>query len=192
LQQWRISGGNLLSATANFYIMMLIFAGIGGAIWLSWWLILGRNHKPKEKTEESDKKEIPLSSIYARIHDNLDGQRSYNTDLPGETVKKIKEQFHNLGGQWNYKGKKVYEFCRTGDNDQFGYAANIYVPYELYLSIDRSNPPSTLHRYVNQPEISITRNVQKKQSIFEKYQALIWWSLGMAFIIFMIVSSRHN
>lgn len=166
------------------YIMIgLVVLGIAFASLKSRWSS-GVFQKGKDKSNEKDKekrKEVIEQPVYARIKDNL-SRTSYNTTLTGDIVKKIKEKYGSLGGQWNFNGKWLYEFCRHDKED--------YEPYDNFLSPDREHPPSALHRYIDQPEIAISRNVQIEKNLMERYSWLLPWTIGIGFLIFMLVSGR--
>ncbi len=178
---------------SQFWIVLIGMVVISGLLVAIWWVMTsGKKAKESQynrwlnsvQTEEKEGggvEELP-EPVTAIIRDNFDGQKTYQAEISGEIVKAIRDKYGNLGGQWNVDGKNVFELCRI--------AENVYTPYENYLVKDRSNPPSSLYSYINQPEIAISRNVQRKESLIQKYGHLLLWCLAIAFIIFMMVASK--
>jgi len=138
----------------------------------------------REETKPQTEVVIPLyDPIEALIWDNS-SRRVYTKTLDGVVATTIAQVYGNLGGQRNYNGKDYYEYVRVNETD--------YRPYDLYLTPDRSHPPSELNSYVHQPEIAISRDVTPKQGFMDKYKNYLFFCFGIAFIIFMMVSSKGS
>lgn len=169
----------------TFWIVLLGLALVVGSVLFVFVYLLPRLPKRKKvdkEEKEEEEEEIDELPVFARVRDNFDGHKTYNTTLSPKIVRSIKEKHSTLGIQESFRGKLLYTFCRISEDD--------YVPYYKYLTPDRSHPPSALYRYIHQPEIAISRNVQKKQGFMEKYGGLLPWTVAIAFIIFMIVASK--
>jgi hypothetical protein len=160
----------------NFYFVLGLLCAGALLLWLLIKYAFPKIFKGKKKQVESGQ------PVYARIRDNYEGHRSYNKWLSADEIQLIKNEFGDLGGQWKFRGQSIYCFCRDGIDH--------YIPYNRFLNQSREFPPIKLYKYVSQPEIKISRNLQSKESAMEKYGHLIPFALGMGFIIFMIVASR--
>lgn len=136
---------------------------------------------PKEAHKLEEKTVISELPVEARIFDNKK-RKVYNDLLPGDVVAEVKETYSDLGRQWNKDGLLLYELCLKASGE--------YVPLETYLTIARDNPPTRVHRALNQKEkMSIAFNTKTSKSLMEKYGKYLPWLLAIAFVIFLIVAS---
>lgn len=126
--------------------------------------------------------ETSVPPITARIYDNM-SRKVYIQTIGSKLQSEIIAHSNiGLGRQWNYDKRWMYALCREGEN--------VYFPVEKYLDQSRDNPPSELWGYLNQPEIGVTRNVETNRNFMQQYGHILPYILGIAFIIFMMVSSN--
>ena len=171
--------------TPGVFIPVLI-----GLIAIIGYYLYDRRRKRKVKADEKenggitseDKKEDKkYEPIDARIFDN-NNRRVYNQELSGAVVKSIIDQYHALGRQWNREGKYVYGFIKEKEDFK-----PITIP-----QADITNPPEKLHFDMQQPEIPIIMDMREEKNFFDKYGMVLVWGAIMAFILFLMMSSRNG
>lgn len=176
---------------ANQIIQFIVIAIIAGtAAYLVGYFAL-RKFLPKRlaKTESSkaEEEKITYEPVDARIYDN-DRRRIYNKVLDSKLVQAIienKDRGLGLGRQWNYNGKMVYALVKYQDKDHISQ----YRPIEVYMTDVADCPPFDIYDAINQPEVALTDDVSVEGNFVQKYGHLLLFCFGIAFIIFMIVSS---
>lgn len=142
--------------------------------------------QPADQQNTPDVEYPPIQALIWN-NDNLTG--GYISTIDSKTQNRIikdKDNGYGLGRQWSYMGKLVYEFIKTGES---------YIPTTKYILALERNPhlilPSQIYDKAVQPEIAITRRLSGQQSSWKDYMgSILVWSAVIAFIIFMIVSSK--
>lgn len=158
--------------------------------WYGWRMI------KKQKAEKVEAEKISLETAFvksetvsvmaeqpieARIYDAAK-RAIYNDTLPGNVVARIRADYRTIGRQWNKDGKWLYAFNLIPDGN--------YIPVELSLDATRENPPTRVHRALNQKEkVGIFFNVKLQKSFMQQYGKYMPYFLGIAFIIFMMVAN---
>lgn len=145
--------------------------------------------KPKIKTQAVEKTETggeieesvqTYEDVEARVYDNTT-RTIYNTTIPGKVVARIREQDGNLGRKWLKDGKEAYALNKVGSNE--------YKVVRVPITMDQ--PPSKLHRALQQQEIEICYNVQPVEGMFQKLLPILIWSGAIIFIMFLMVSNKQ-
>jgi hypothetical protein len=179
----------------NFsFSMDILYAILGAGILIAGFIYLMRKRSKKkvegyDKTPEKqgsdkeDDKELVASGytrpITARIADNTN-RTIYTADISGEDVKKIYETYGTLGRQWNREGKFVYGMVKLAERQ--------YKP--IAIPATANCPPEKLHYDMEQPEIPVIMDMREEKNFLDKYGKLLVWGGIMAFMIFMVMSSR--
>jgi len=169
----------LLAAGAAFVLLCIYYAYI-------------RIRKPKyQETPAADTKVDNTKDreetggygpIMAGVYDNESRRVDYFCEIPAEIVNKIVGEHGTLGRQWNRDGKYIYAMVKDKK-----YTSG-YCPINIEPRSD--NDPVKLHYDMQQPEIAVLMNMEEEKNFLQKYGMVLWWVAVMAFIIFMIMSSR--
>ncbi len=141
-----------------------------------------RNEIP---TAINNDKQTPETSIdqfvevEARVYDN--GTRQiYNSMIPAAVVRQIRKDFGNLGRKWLRDGRWVYALNKTD--------SGTYRPVQVPKTL--GDPPSELHRALQQQETAIVFNVEEPQSVIQKYGIYIWVGVITAVAIFVLIGNQ--
>ena len=173
----------------NFYLEL----GLGVMLILalrSVWRFMGRNSLRQAKVE----KEIKIAAskpeakdgidqfveVDARIYDNTT-RTIYNKTIDADTVREIRSKYGNLGRKWLRDGKWLYALNKTDAG---------YKPVSVPMTLD--DPPSELHRALQQHETGIVFNVEQAESLFGKYGPYIWIGIIGIVAIFMLIADRRG
>jgi hypothetical protein len=147
----------------------------------------GANRAEKEikiaAKKHSDKKREGLDQfveVDARIYDNTT-RTIYNQTIDADIVRDIRAKYGNLGRTWLRDGKWVYALNKT----DAGYKP-VVVPMTL------KDPPSELHRALQQHETGIVFNVEQPDSLFGKYGPYIWIGIIGVVAIFMLLADMRG
>jgi len=117
--------------------------------------------------------------VEARVYDN-DKRMIYNTTIKGPEVRKIREKYGNLGRTWLRDGKWIYALNKTVSGE--------YRPIQVPLTLQ--DPPSELHRALQQQETGIVFNVDEGEGLFKKWGPIIWIGIIGIVVIFILIANR--
>jgi len=173
----------------NFYLVI----GIGAVGILALWSAyrftrLGKRPLPfaKEnklaKAEAKDEKTEGIDQfveVEARVYDNTN-RTIYNATIPASVVRQIRATHANLGRKWLRDGKWMYALNKTD--------TGAYKPVQVPMTLN--DPPSELHRALQQQETGIVFNVEMSESVFGKYGPFIWIGIIGAVAIFLLMANR--
>ena len=166
-------------------IVYIIFAVlVAGGYYYLYYIKKDNIFKPKEKEatteEEKDENKI-LEPVLAMIYDRAK-RKFYKQMIDGLIQSKIIKEYPEigLGRQWcEDDGKYMYQICREFEDT--------YIPSEIYLVKDRKNPPTKLHGYLSQPEVSIAKDISVDKGFMEKYGHYLPYILAILFLVFLMV-----
>jgi len=134
-----------------------------------------KSDEPQDKIFEK-MEDDGIIPVQARVYDDFT-RNIYNTTIPVADVRKIRQQYDNLGRKWLFQNKWVYALNKNADGS--------YIPVPITETMD--NPPSKLHRALYQPEVDIVFNVQPERNLLQKYGAILLFAGVCLFIMFMMV-----
>lgn len=169
----------------NFYLQVAIGALVLGG--LVAFIFFTKSRKPPkthpvavEVTKTSEGTTIDqFVEVEARVYDN-DKRTIYNDKIKAADVRQIRQKYGNLGRTWLRDGKWIYALNKLTSGE--------YRPVQVPTTLQ--DPPSELHRALQQQETSIVFNVDESEGILKKYGAIIWIAIIGAVCIFILIAQK--
>ncbi len=117
--------------------------------------------------------------VEARVYDN-DTRMIYNAVIPGDIVREIRHECGNLGRKWLREGKWIYALNKRIDGR--------YKPVEVPVTLD--DPPSELHRALQQYEVPIVYNFEESKGLLQKWGHIIMFCGVAAVALFILIAQN--
>jgi hypothetical protein len=160
---------------------------IGGIILYRRFFSSGKTN-PKRIKQTAGKKLLTQSTtvtidkfveVEARVYDN-ESRTIYNSLIGADIVRQIRKEYGNLGRKWLRDGKWVYALNKLVNGS--------YRPVQVPLTLQ--DPPSELHRALQQHEIDIIFNVEESKGLLQKWGSIIF-ICGLALVAVFILIAQN-
>ncbi len=165
-------------------LMAIGFAVIACAVYFF------RNRRPHKSNStrviETTKQEIKvdksadfmdsLVEVPARIYDNAT-RTVKNAMLDAASVRKIRQEYGNLGRRWFRDGEWRYAIVRLTSGD--------CIPLQQFMNLSLKNPPERLHRALQQEETESFYRPRDNRSTLAKYGPYLLFAGVVIVILFL-------